>query len=107
MAPIISVRGLGKRYRLGSRRSTGSLRDLLGSLIFRAPRHDGADRSSEFVWALKDVDFDVQRGEALGVIGSNGAGKSTLLKVLSRISQPSVGEARLGGRVGSLLDVAP
>src|SRR5262245_28191340 len=105
MTPIISVRGLGKRYRLGSPAPYGSLRDLLASLVLRGPSHNGAKRSTEFVWALRDVDFDVQPGEALGVIGSNGAGKSTLLKVLSRISQPSEGEVRLGGRVGSLLDV--
>jgi len=104
VAPIISVKGLGKRYRLGTGTSQGSLRDLLGSLVFRGASHRSIE-STAIVWALKDVTFDVQPGEVVGVIGANGAGKSTLLKVLSRISQPSEGEARLAGRVGSLLDV--
>jgi lipopolysaccharide transport system ATP-binding protein len=105
LAPIISVRGLGKRYTLGARTPQGSLRDLLGSLVSRGAAHPGSNGSAPTVWALRHVDFDVQPGEVMGVIGANGAGKSTLLKVLSRISQPSEGEARLGGRVGSLLDV--
>ena len=63
-----------------------------------------ARRLEEF-WALQDVDFEVERGETFGVIGHNGAGKSTLLKILSRITPPTVGEARLRGRVGALLEV--
>ena len=105
MPPIISVRGLGKRYQIGSRPQHGSLRDTLGSMLFPRSRRNGSAGKTETVWALKDVHFDVQPGEALGIIGSNGAGKSTLLKVLSRITQPSEGEARLHGRVGSLLEV--
>jgi len=59
----------------------------------------------ETIWALKDVSFEVKRGEILGVVGANGAGKSTLLKVMSRITEPTVGRAEIHGRVGSLLEV--
>ena len=98
---MISVRGVSKRYRLGTIGMT-SLRDELQRL-WRSPSSD-LRNSSEF-WALKDVSFDVEPGEVLGLIGRNGAGKSTLLKVLSRITEPSAGEICLRGRVGSLLEV--
>jgi lipopolysaccharide transport system ATP-binding protein len=66
----------------------------------------GKTRSkSTTFWALKDVSFDVNRGEVVGIIGSNGAGKSTLLKIFSRITEPTAGEVDLRGRVGSLLEV--
>lgn len=92
----------------------GSLRDLLGSML-RSPlrnlrdlqrltRFDEAE-SSDVVWALRDVSFEVEQGRAVGIIGRNGAGKSTLLKVLSRITEPSAGRAEVLGRVGSLLEV--
>jgi len=68
-------------------------------------RNKEAQSSSEIFWALQDVSFDVKRGEVLGVIGRNGAGKSTLLKILSRIIEPSIGNADIFGRVGSLLEV--
>jgi lipopolysaccharide transport system ATP-binding protein len=99
--PMISVCGVSKRYRLGTIGMT-SLREELERFWRRRPKSELA--SGEF-WALKDVTFDVQQGDVLGLIGRNGAGKSTLLKVLSRITEPSSGEICLRGRVGSLLEV--
>ena len=99
--PMISVRGVSKRYRLGTIGMT-SLRDDLQRL-WRSPAPNPLSHG-EF-WALKDVSFDVEPGEVVGLIGRNGAGKSTLLKILSRITEPSDGEIRLRGRVGSLLEV--
>ena len=61
--------------------------------------------SSEYVWALKDISFDVEQGDVVGIIGKNGAGKSTLLKLLSRITSPTTGTIRAKGRIGSLLEV--
>jgi lipopolysaccharide transport system ATP-binding protein len=82
-----------------------------GSRISRAVRDaargraiGGGDSHEEF-WALKDISFEVQHGEAVGIIGRNGAGKSTLLKVLSRITEPSAGRVTLRGRIASLLEV--
>src|SRR5690606_26416393 len=74
---------------------TWPLRLLKGELRDRA----------EKVWALRDVTFDLQQGQVLGVIGRNGAGKSTLLKILSRVTEPTTGYAEINGRVGSLLEV--
>ena len=99
--PMIAVRGISKRYRLGSI-GINSLRQDLQR--WWGPSSDKEVSSNEF-WALKDVSFDVQAGEVIGLIGRNGAGKSTLLKVLSRITEPSFGEITLRGRVGSLLEV--
>jgi lipopolysaccharide transport system ATP-binding protein len=94
--PAIQVEGLSKRYRLGA---TQGLSSRLMTLVKgRLPQRDS-------FWALKDVSFDVPRGEVLGVIGGNGAGKSTLLKILSRITDPTEGRAVVRGRVGSLLEV--
>jgi lipopolysaccharide transport system ATP-binding protein len=111
--PTISVRNISKRYRLGLVGMT-TLRDELQRRWARLrgdhtalgvpPKTQTSDGSSEF-WALRDVSFDVQQGDVVGLIGRNGAGKSTLLKILSRITEPTLGEIRLRGRVASLLEV--
>jgi lipopolysaccharide transport system ATP-binding protein len=101
----IEVRGLAKRYRLGERQAFhGSLREALSGMIPRLVSRVRSERR-EWIWALDHVDFDVERGEVLGIIGRNGAGKTTLLKMLSRITDPTDGYARIRGRVGSLLEV--
>ena len=104
----IRVEGLGKRYRIFHQaKSYGRLTESLSGLV-TAPfdRLRGRPHSSsEWFWALKDVSFEVQHGDVVGVVGRNGAGKSTLLKVLSRITEPTAGVARLEGRVASLLEV--
>ena len=105
--PIISVRGLGKRYTLRHQRSEPytALRDVLtekAKSLFKPSSGSGA--VSDF-WALKEVAFDVQPGDRVGIIGRNGAGKSTLLKVLSRIVDPTVGRVEINGRLASLLEV--
>jgi len=85
---VIRAESLGKRYRIARSKS----------------RRNGFQKSEDF-WALKDLSFEIGRGEVVGVIGHNGAGKSTLLKILSRITEPTVGRARIRGRVASLLEV--
>jgi len=104
------VENLGKYYRIGARqKQTSSFGDSIKRLAsspfeylattLRPPAHE------EILWALKDVSFQVEQGEVLGIIGPNGAGKSTLLKILSRITEPTTGRAEVYGRVGSLLEV--
>ena len=103
---IIEARGIGKRYRLGARGSYRTLRDTIVQTATAPARWiKGDKRPDESFWALRDVAFDIAPGEAVGIIGRNGAGKSTLLKILSRITEPSVGEMRLRGRVAALLEV--
>ncbi len=107
MKSIISARNISKQYRIGQREAYGTLRDTLAN-AFSAPfrRLSGNGRAAtETIWALRDVGFEVDSGEAVGIIGRNGAGKSTLLKVLSRITEPTTGTIDLYGRVGSLLEV--
>jgi len=96
---VIKVENLSKLYFLGGARHN-SLRDTIAAFI-RNPRRDKKNE----LWALRDVSFEVADGEALGIIGRNGAGKSTLLKILSRITKPTAGKARIRGRIGSLLEV--
>ncbi len=115
----IRVENLSKQYKLGATIGHDRLKDLLASGLnglFRRPRSPVSGHSSsrspvaglpssEYIWALKDVSFEVRQGETLGIIGANGAGKSTLLKILSRITEPTAGRAEIFGRVGSLLEV--
>jgi lipopolysaccharide transport system ATP-binding protein len=130
-SPVITVENLGKKYLIRhqqQRERYTALRDVLGrkaAVPFQwlrhrlsrpsiaamgdskssiAPRFNPLSSREEF-WALRDVSFDVNHGEVLGIIGRNGAGKSTLLKILSRITEPSTGRARIQGRVASLLEV--
>lgn len=108
MRPIIEAQSLSKRYRIGAVRPPyQTLRESLTNAV-RIPfrrRGAGSPPRYETIWALKEVGFDVRQGEAVGIIGRNGAGKSTLLKVLSRITEPTSGKAKIYGRVGSLLEV--
>jgi lipopolysaccharide transport system ATP-binding protein len=100
----VLAEGLSKRYRIGSGLRYKTLRESLAGLASGVVR-PWRRRPPELIWALRDVTFEVKAGEVVGVIGRNGAGKSTLLKVLSRITEPTAGRARIRGRVGSLLEV--
>lgn len=105
----ISVRNLGKSYILNHRKKS-SYKTLTESLVCGLKKLTGSDShennvTRETFWALKDISFNVPRGQVYGVIGRNGAGKSTLLKILSRITEPTSGYADINGRVGSLLEV--
>src|SRR6185295_5483724 len=108
MKPIIKVENLGKRYRIGAKQAAYStLRDSLADMA-RAPlrllqRNGQADKP--LIWAVRDVNFEIAKGEIVGMIGRNGAGKSTLLKLLSRITEPTTGRIELHGRIASLLEV--
>lgn len=110
--PVIQVENLSKKYVIAHQASGSysTLRDSivdgarsLGRRLAPGQKHDRPTR--EEFWALKDVSFDVKRGDRLGIIGRNGAGKSTLLKILSRITEPTKGEITIHGRVASLLEV--
>jgi lipopolysaccharide transport system ATP-binding protein len=102
--PIITVEGLGKRYFLQGPGNRTIREAILGAVKSPFGALGRRTRGQEF-WALRDVNFTVDRGQAVGIIGRNGAGKSTLLKILSRIMAPTTGEVRLGGNVASLLEV--
>jgi len=111
--PIITVKNLGKKYNIAHQRGGYvALRDVLTNILknpFRfakqkAKKSLGLGTKEEF-WALNDINFEVNKGEIIGIIGRNGAGKSTLLKILSKITPPTKGEIKINGRVGSLLEV--
>ncbi|MEK7621576.1 MAG: polysaccharide ABC transporter ATP-binding protein [Patescibacteria group bacterium] len=111
--PIIEVKNIGKKYDIQHERGRYvALRDVLTNvaksplsfLANKAKKAVGLEKKEEF-WALKDINFTVEKGEVIGIIGPNGAGKSTLLKILSQITPPTTGEIILRGRVGSLLEV--
>ena len=105
MPVAIDVEGLSKRYRIGELQAAyGTLRESMSHAVKRLTGQEHR-RGQEEIWALRDVSFRLEEGEALGVIGRNGAGKSTLLKVLTRITSPTAGRAEIRGRVGSLLEV--
>lgn len=108
MLPIIELQGISKKYRLGRIGAT-SIRDSLDRMWAGArPGKNGngqEPKARREFWALNDVSFTIEPGEIVGVIGQNGAGKSTLLKILSRITEPTAGEALLRGRPASLLEV--
>jgi lipopolysaccharide transport system ATP-binding protein len=105
----IRVRGLGKKYRIGGpQEQYHTFRDAIVNSVkapFRKLAPRSADQSTNEFWAIRDVSFDVHKGDVMGIIGRNGAGKSTLLKILSRITTPTEGEVDMYGRVGSLLEV--
>ncbi|NJC26137.1 ABC transporter ATP-binding protein [Neolewinella antarctica] len=113
---MIEVQNLGKRYRLGTMERSDTLVEAVKSTLLYPIRNfrriasrkkfSGDETGdSSILWALKDVNFSVAKGEVLGIIGHNGAGKSSLLKVLSRITEPTTGQIALQGRVSSLLEV--
>ena len=117
----IKVENLSKLYKIGTRQHgyktlresiMGAftapfqrLRRISQSTISLEPSALSLHPSNDYVWALKDVSFEVKQGDVVGIIGRNGAGKTTLLKILSRITEPTEGRAELHGRVGSLLEV--
>lgn len=103
----VEVNHIGKRYRIGvTSKQYNTLRETLTGLVHNPKDriYKKLDEHNSF-WALKDVSFNVEEGKAIGIIGRNGAGKSTLLKILSRVTEPTEGNAVIRGRVGSLLEV--
>jgi len=117
METVIKVEELSKCYRVGVRDNlsdtfTGEIFNFIKSpyrnylkLRKLSDFSDNGSNSEDIIWALRDISFEVKKGEILGIIGKNGAGKSTLLKILSRISEPSEGRAVITGKVSSLLEV--
>jgi lipopolysaccharide transport system ATP-binding protein len=113
---IIKIEDLSKQYRLGTvgtgtlshdiNRWWASLRGKEDPFLKIGEVNDRTKASdAEYVWALKDINVEIERGDIVGIIGKNGAGKSTLLKILSKVTRPTIGNIKLGGRIASLLEV--
>ena len=117
MPPVIRAENIGKLYRINHEaqgrqfryESLGETLANAGKSIWRGIRHpgrrEGTSHSEEDFWALQDINFEIEQGDRVGIIGRNGAGKSTLLKILSRIVPPTTGKVTIEGRVASLLEV--
>jgi len=112
-SPIITIKNIGKKYNINHQQGgyialrdviTNAVKSPLKFLKSKVRQVTGLETKEEF-WALKDVNFEIMKGEVVGIIGRNGAGKSTLLKILSQITPPTTGEIRINGTVGSLLEV--
>jgi lipopolysaccharide transport system ATP-binding protein len=114
--PAIHLHGIGKKFIIGGHRRSNSLRDSINKRLYASirtfrqreepnPTNDLAVLDDTIFWALRDVTFDVEHGEVVGLIGHNGAGKSTLLKLLSRITRPTEGYFEVHGRLGALLEI--
>src|SRR5215469_4478918 len=108
---VIRCENLSKRYRIGERERYLALRDVLARVlnaparIVRARPPLNGNGNHSYIWALKDISFEVRQGEVVGIIGRNGAGKTTLLKILARVTKPTEGFAEVRGRMGTLLEV--
>src|SRR5438477_12610819 len=107
----IRCEGVAKQYRIGVRERYSTLRDAMANVFtssrrrLRSTARDSSNGGEDLnFWALKDVSFEIKRGEVLGIMGRNGAGESTLLKILSRITEPTRGHVDIWGRIGSLLE---
>jgi lipopolysaccharide transport system ATP-binding protein len=112
MTPVVHVDSISKMYRIGANVSSGEYRTLRESIVktllpwtSNGRKKAGQIDTLKDFWALKDISFDVEPGEVVGIVGRNGAGKSTLLKILSRVTKPTAGRILLKGRISSLLEV--
>jgi lipopolysaccharide transport system ATP-binding protein len=103
---VVTFENVWKKFRRGERLQLMALRDIIPSLAARAFRRAPSQLEAQEFWALNDVSFEVKPGEALGVIGPNGAGKSTVLKLLTKIMKPNLGQCKVKGRLGTLIEVA-
>ena len=106
MKSAIKIQHVSKRYRIGGLHpGYMTFREMLGGMLTAPFKKDGRGNDHQTLWALSDINLEIEQGELVGIIGHNGAGKSTLLKILSRVTRPTTGEVELVGRIGSLLEV--